>query len=88
MASASLAGVRRRRRALDADRRRSVSNCLRTETSFLPGWTNTVPCSAAGMFHSRPWKTRVSLSASRASTDVRVDLLHTDLGVVRCCRGR
>ena len=39
---------------------KAFSNSLSTATSLLPGWTKTVPCSAAGMFHSRPWKTRVS----------------------------
>jgi len=34
----------------------------------LPGATNTVPCSAAGMFHSRPWNTSVRAFADRATT--------------------
>ncbi len=47
---------------------KEFSNSLSTATSLEPGCTNTVPCSAPGMFHSRPWKTRVSSVCSRAST--------------------
>ena len=48
---------------------KEFSNSLSTATSLRPGWTNTVPCSAAGMFHSSPWKTNVSSpNSSRAAT--------------------
>ena len=46
---------------------KSFSNCLSTATSLRPGDTKMVPCSAAGMFHSRPWKIRVSGSSPRAA---------------------
>ncbi len=66
MASASFAGVLAP--AFFTEPSKEFSNSLRTATSLRPGWTNTVPCSAAGMFHSRPWKTSVSSIRSRAST--------------------
>ena len=48
---------------------KEFSNSLSTATSLRPGCTNTVPCSADGMFHSRPWKTSVSSpNCSRAAT--------------------
>jgi hypothetical protein len=43
---------------------KEFSNSFRTATSSVPGCTKTVPCSAAGMFHSRPWKTSISLCKS------------------------
>ena len=65
MASASFAGVLGP--VLVTTPSYALSNCLSTRTSFEPGATKTVACSAAGMFHSRPWKTRVSGWATRAS---------------------
>lgn len=47
---------------------KEFSNSFSTATSLRPGWTKTVPCSAAGMFHSRPWKTRVPEISPRAAT--------------------
>ena len=54
------------------------SNCFSTSTSRLPGATNTVPCSAAGMFHSRPWKISVSLQFGAGRLDLRVDQVDAD----------
>ncbi len=57
-ASASFAGVPSRVPFTRASQRSSIS--VRTPTASPCGYTNTVACSAPGMFHSRPWKITMS----------------------------
>jgi hypothetical protein len=58
---------RRRGGGVGDDAVEGVLELLEDGDLVVPGWTNTVPCSAAGMFHSRPWNTSVSRTASRAA---------------------